>query len=175
MQARVNRKLRWSFNICKRTFTVNFISLGHRPPPRMDGRPSASSFVLQAAKWWHPRSIWGTNCLRWCVHVMRAYGSLLSKIDLNIEVNEKWPKGRPKQWWVDALDCDLKASRLRSGDQTLDRAKCHNRPRRADPDSEREKRWLLLLSGSEQVGWSFLTGIDTLQPSTRICDPSNGY
>ncbi|CAD7076713.1 unnamed protein product [Hermetia illucens] len=60
--------------------------------------------------------------LRWYGQAIRANENSLAKIGLNIEVDGKRPKGRPKQRWLDTLDGDLKASRLHP-DQAFDRAK----------------------------------------------------
>ena len=76
--------------------------------------------------------------LRWYGHAIRANENSLAKIGLNIEVDGKRPKGRPKQRWLDTLDGDLKASRLHP-DQAFDRAKWRSRSRRADPACERDK------------------------------------
>ncbi|VDP06475.1 unnamed protein product [Heligmosomoides polygyrus] len=39
--------------------------------------------------------------LRWCGHVLRANDDTVCKIDLNLEVPRKRPRGRPKQHWLD--------------------------------------------------------------------------
>lgn len=70
-------------------------------------------------------------------HVICDNEILLAKTGLNIEVQEKQPKDRPKQWLVDTLDGDLKASLVsRLG---KDRIKLRTRLRRAVPACERDR------------------------------------
>ena len=72
---------------------------------------------------------------RWGGHVIHANENSTTSIDQNIESNGKQPKTRPKQWWLDTLDGDLKVSRLHP-DQAFDKIKWRNRSSRADPACE---------------------------------------
>lgn len=62
-------------------------------------------------------------------NVIRANKNLLTKINLNIQVDEKRIKAHSKQWWIDTLDGELRASRLHPN-QTCDRRKWPIRFRR---------------------------------------------
>lgn len=48
--------------------------------------------------------------LRWCSHVFRANENSLVNIDLNIEVDEKEPKGPAEVPRLDMMDADLETS-----------------------------------------------------------------
>ncbi|EYC36888.1 hypothetical protein Y032_0846g2657 [Ancylostoma ceylanicum] len=53
------------------------------------------------------------------------------------EVPEKRPKGRPKQRWLETLHADMKHVCVHP-DQTRDRAKWHQKIRKADPATKRD-------------------------------------
>lgn len=76
--------------------------------------------------------------LRWYGHVLRAADETIAKIGLNVEVDGKRPKGRPKQRWLDTLHNDLKIAGLHP-DHATNRAKWRDRSRKADP-APRDKR-----------------------------------
>ncbi|VDP25846.1 unnamed protein product [Heligmosomoides polygyrus] len=78
--------------------------------------------------------------LRWYGHVLRANDDTVCKIGLNLEVPGKWPRGRPKQRWLDTLHLDLKIAGVHP-DQAIDRGKWRHRTRRADPATKRDKRY----------------------------------
>lgn len=56
--------------------------------------------------------------LLWCGLVIRTYENSFAKIGLNIPIDGKQPKCRPKQRWLDTLDGELRTSRLHP-DQAL--------------------------------------------------------
>ncbi|VDO98885.1 unnamed protein product [Heligmosomoides polygyrus] len=77
--------------------------------------------------------------LRWYGLVLRANDDTVRKIGLT-DVPGKWPKGRPKQRWIDTLHMDLKVAGIHP-DQAFDRAKWRHCTRKADPAAKRDRRW----------------------------------
>ncbi|EYB96023.1 hypothetical protein Y032_0154g2995 [Ancylostoma ceylanicum] len=75
--------------------------------------------------------------LRWYVHVLRSNEDTICKVDLDLEVLGKRPKGRPKQRWLDTLHADLKHVGVHP-DQAHDRVKWRQKIRKADPATKRD-------------------------------------
>lgn len=87
--------------------------------------------------------------LWWYVLLIRATENSLAKIGLNMEFDEKRPKGRSKEWWINTLAGDLGASRLHRH-EALDIANWRNRSTRDRLASVEEKDW----KGEEEEFWN---------------------
>uniref|UniRef100_A0A914WDC8 Reverse transcriptase domain-containing protein n=1 Tax=Plectus sambesii TaxID=2011161 RepID=A0A914WDC8_9BILA len=75
--------------------------------------------------------------LRWFGHVMRSKDHSVAKTALNLQVEGRRPRGRPKKPWMDALNEDMRAAGVDPQD-TVDRAKWRRQCKRADPAPRRE-------------------------------------
>ncbi|VDP11972.1 unnamed protein product [Heligmosomoides polygyrus] len=77
--------------------------------------------------------------LRWYGHVLRGKEDSVRKIDLELDMSGKRPRGRPKQRWSDTLHMDMKVTGVHP-DQAQYRERWRHHTRRADPATKRDKR-----------------------------------
>uniref|UniRef100_A0A914X8P3 Reverse transcriptase domain-containing protein n=1 Tax=Plectus sambesii TaxID=2011161 RepID=A0A914X8P3_9BILA len=77
--------------------------------------------------------------LRWYGHILQADDRTIVKTGFTLEVPGARLKGRPKQRWTNTLHNDLKIASLRPN-KALNHDLKHQRARRADPVTMRDKR-----------------------------------
>ncbi|EYB94597.1 hypothetical protein Y032_0170g283 [Ancylostoma ceylanicum] len=72
--------------------------------------------------------------LRWHGHVLRSDDNSVAKSAMNITVDERRPRGRPKTRWLDRIEEEMRLLKFTDEDP-CNRGKWCNRTRNADPCS----------------------------------------
>ncbi|KIH43612.1 hypothetical protein ANCDUO_26378 [Ancylostoma duodenale] len=72
--------------------------------------------------------------LRWYGHVLGSDDNSVAKSAMNITVDGRRPRGRPKTRWLDRIAEDMRVPKLTEED-AFNRRKWRNQTRYADPSS----------------------------------------